>query len=65
MSTDRKKIEDGYKRPQDRYNAANIQRVNLNLNHKTDADIIEWINKQPSKQGAIKDAIRHYLEASK
>ena len=57
----RPKIEDGFKNPQERYHAQNIKRVNLNLNQSTDADILEWLASQPSKQGAIKQAIRFYL----
>lgn len=33
----------------------------MGLNRKTDADILEWLNKQESKQGAIKAAIRYFL----
>lgn len=32
--------------------------VGLKLNNKTDADIIAWLAKQTSRQGAIKNAIR-------
>lgn len=44
--------------PQDRYDAANTVQVKLKLNIKTDADIIEALNKAPSKQGLIKEALR-------
>lgn len=43
---------------QQRYDAKATTRVALKLNNKTDADIIAWLNEQPSKQGAIKEAIR-------
>jgi hypothetical protein len=33
--------------------------VNLMIN--TDADIISWLEKQSSMQGAIKDALRSYI----
>ncbi len=36
-------------------------RFTMNLMLTTDSDIIEWINGQPSKQGAVKDAIRYYI----
>lgn len=32
--------------------------VGLKLNNRTDADILAWFAQQPSKQGAIKEAIR-------
>lgn len=35
----------------------------MGLNRKTDADILEWLNKQESKQGAIKTAIRYFLDS--
>lgn len=44
--------------PQARYDAKNTQQVKLKLNIQTDADILEWLNKQPNKQGAIKQLVR-------
>ena len=61
LSTGRKKIEDGYKDAVARYQAQNVQRVGLNLNRKTDADILDWLDQQESKQGAIKAAVRYFL----
>lgn len=40
----------------------NTKQIKLKLNKRTDADIIEWIDKQASKQGAIKKAIRKQIE---
>lgn len=37
---------------------AYIRRYGLKYNINTDADIIEWLGKQPSMQGYIKDLIR-------
>lgn len=39
----------------------NTKQIKLKLNKRTDADIIEWIDKQQSKQGAIKKAIRKQI----
>ena len=47
---------------QQRYDSQNTKRVALKLNLKTDADILEWLEKQDSKQGAIKEAIRAYIK---
>lgn len=44
------------------YDRENCRRVNLKLNNKTDADIIEWLESQPSIQGAIKALIREQIE---
>lgn len=46
---------------QQRYDSQNTKRVALKLNIKTDADILEWLEKQESKQGAIKEAIRQII----
>lgn len=37
---------------------AYIRRIGLKLNVNTDKDIISWLEKQPSMQGAIKEAVR-------
>lgn len=39
-----------------------IRRVVIKLNKRTDADIIEQLNKQESVQGYIKKAIRAYMK---
>ena len=41
----------------DRYDKENTKRVSLKFNKKTDFEILEWLDKQENKQGAIKDAI--------
>ena len=48
---------------QNRYDDYNTTQVKLKLNHKTDADVIKWINghkssRNSSAQGAIKALIR-------
>lgn len=40
------------------WDKANTVFVGLKLNSNTDSDIIEWLAKQPSRQGAVKAAIR-------
>ena len=45
------------------YQAKNVQRIVMGLNRKTDADILGWLNQQESKQGAIKTAIRYFLDS--
>ena len=44
--------------------ATNTRREVLKLNRHTDADILDWLDQQKSKQGAIKQAIREHLSAS-
>ena len=58
----RKKIEDGYENAVERYQSRNVQRVAMNLNKRTDADILARLAKAESKQGYIKKAIRAYME---
>jgi hypothetical protein len=41
-----------------KYNAKNVKQVKLNLNRKTDADIIDQLDKCGNIQGYIKDLIR-------
>jgi len=41
-----------------KYNAKNVKQVKLNLNRKTDADIIEHLEASPNMQGYIKELIR-------
>ena len=48
------KIENAH----DRFDKANTKRVSLKFNKNTDRDIILWLERQSSIQGAIKDAIR-------
>lgn len=36
-------------------------RVSLKFNKMFDYEIVQWLNKQPNKQYAIKDAILYYL----
>lgn len=48
---------------QAKYDAANTRTVRLKLNIKTDADILERLDKVASKQGYIKELIRRDLEA--
>ena len=47
-----------------RYNDANTRQVKLVLNLRTDADILEQLDRQPSKMGYIKDLIREDLKRS-
>lgn len=45
-------------RAQARYDAEHTTRISLKFNTSTDQDIICWLRKQKSKQGAIKRLIR-------
>lgn len=49
-------------RAQARYDAEHTVRISLKLNTGTDQDIIRWIRRQASMQGAIKQLIREKLE---
>lgn len=50
---------------QARYDAANTTRIALKLNNKTDADILDVLNRSPNKQGLIKEALREYAGLNK
>ena len=45
-----------------KYNAKNVKQVKLNLNRKTDADIIDQLDACGNVQGYIKDLIRKDLK---
>jgi len=46
-----------------KYDAANTKQIHLKLNRKTDADILEQLEKQESVQGYIKQLIREDIIA--
>lgn len=49
-----------------RYNQRNVKMIAVGLNKNLDADIIEWIAKQPgSTQGVIKKLIRNEIAAGR
>lgn len=41
-----------------KYNAKNVKQIKINLNRKTDADIIKYLEMTDNVQGLIKDLIR-------
>ena len=43
---------------QTRYDAANTIMIAVKFNRRTDADIIDRLNKEPNRQGYIKKLIR-------
>lgn len=45
-----------------KYEKDHCVRLSVQLNIKTDADIIEWIMKQASRAGALKKSIRYYIK---
>lgn len=47
------------------YEKNNCTRVSIKLGNKTDADIIERLNKQNNKQGYVKELIRRDIERDK
>lgn len=48
----------GAYKSQEKYDKANTVQIRMKLNRKTDADVLEWLGKQESMQGAIKGLIR-------
>lgn len=45
-----------------KYDQEHTRGVYMKLNLRTDLDIIRWLERQPSKQGAIKRLIREEIE---
>lgn len=48
---------------QAKYDATHTRRVNLKLNTTTDADVLAWLERQESMQGAIKALVRQAIRA--
>ena len=55
MPFDQTKYVEGYLK-------TNIKQVRVSLNKQYDADIIEWLKKQPSASGYIKRLIRENMK---
>ena len=45
-----------------KYNKANVKQIKMNLNRKTDADIIQFLEDEPNVQGLIKQLIREHMK---
>lgn len=52
---------DARNRAQSKYDKKNTSGFYMKLNIHTDMDVIRWLWKQPSKQGAIKRLIREEI----
>ncbi len=51
-------VSEAQKKAQERYDAQNTVRVTIKLNKATDAELIAMLEKSPSKQGLIREALR-------
>lgn len=56
------KTSDADMRSAMKYQKAHIRRVVLNLNDRTDADIIEYLEKHPNKAKTLKMIIREAMK---
>lgn len=48
-------------RAQKKYDAAHTKQFQMKLHLENDKDILEWLDRQSSKQGAIKELIRRQI----
>lgn len=48
--------------PQKRYKAANIIKVTVDLNRKTEPELVERIEEQPNRAGYLKRLIREDIQ---
>lgn len=55
-------MSEARKRAQMKYNKEHTKQVTLRLNRRTEADIIDWLELIPNKQGYIKALIRLDME---
>lgn len=44
------------------YEKTNLRQIKLNINRKTEPELLEWIEKQENIQGYIKNLIREDME---
>ena len=51
-------LTEAQKKAQAKYDKANTRQIHLKLNRRTDADVIQALDKAESKQGYIKGLIR-------
>jgi hypothetical protein len=58
-------VTDAQYRAQKRYDAAHTKQFQMKLSLIHDADILEWLGQQESKQGSIKSLIRKDIKESK
>ena len=47
-----------------KYNTKNVKQIKINLNRKTDADIIEYLEGTSNTQGLIKELIRKHMKGT-
>lgn len=57
-------MSDARSRASTKYNKENVKQIKLNLNKKTDADIIAALEAVENKQGFIKDLIRKEIKST-
>ena len=57
--------ENKHSKAQAKYDKDHTVMVTLKLNKDTDAEIICWLQEQPSKQGAIKQLIQREVDKEK
>lgn len=48
-----------------KYAKTNVVQIKFNFNKSTDADIIEYLDSCPNKQGLIKDLLRQHIAKEK
>jgi hypothetical protein len=58
-------VSEAQYRAQKKYDAAHTKQFQMKLHLENDKDILEWLEKQPSKQGAIKELIRKQIREEK
>ena len=55
-------VTEAQAKAQNKYDAKNTRQVQLQLNRRTDEDVLEKLDSVPSKQGYIKELIRADLK---
>lgn len=58
------KVSEAEYKAAQKYRKANTKKITLELNIKTDEDILVWLDQQNNKQGYIKQLIRDDMRVS-
>lgn len=57
-------VSEAQKRAYKKYKERTRIQFNIDLNSKTESDIIEWLDQQDNKRGAVKELIRKAIQES-
>ena len=57
-------VSEAQKRAYKKYKDRTRKQFNIDLNSETESDIIDWLDRQDNKRGAVKELIRKAIQDS-